>query len=61
MMANHITEKRVGNQIHMTVDGHKVTLSFAEKHNPTLSAVVRNTLLDAYIKRVGLTAEGRAS
>lgn len=60
-MASHITEKRVGNQIYMTVDGHKVTLSFAEKNNPTLSAVVRNTLLDAYIKRVGLEVEERAS
>lgn len=60
-MANHITEKQVGDQVQMTIDGHKITLSFAEKNNPTLSAVVRNTLLDAYIKRVGLEAEDRAS
>ncbi|MFQ8818330.1 MAG: hypothetical protein ACLR8R_04110 [Oscillospiraceae bacterium] len=41
----------------MTIEGHKVTISFAQKANPTLSALVRNTLLDAYIRKNGLSSE----
>ncbi len=32
----------------------KITCTFAKEHNPGLSALIRNTLLDSYIKRVGL-------
>mgnify|MGYP006982651528 FL=1 len=41
-----ILEKNA-NQIQMTIEGHKVTISFAQEANPTLSSLVRNTLLDA--------------
>lgn len=34
-----------------------VTVSFAQEANPTLSALVRNTLLDAYIRKNGLCSE----
>ncbi len=46
--------KKQGEQIRMMVDGHPVTCTFAKEHNPSLSALIRNTLLDSYIKRVGL-------
>lgn len=36
---------------------YKVTVSFAQEANPTLSALVRNTLLDAYIRKNGLCGE----
>ena len=51
-----ILEKNA-NQIQMTIEGHKVTISFAQEANPTLSALVRNTLLDAYIRKNGLCGE----
>ena len=41
------TVQPYGDQIQMTIDGHHVTVSFTQEENPTLSALVRNTLLDA--------------
>lgn len=49
--------KKNANQIQMIIEGHKVTISFAQEANPTLSALVRNTLLDAYIRKNGLCGE----
>ena len=56
-MVNQSTEKKTTRQIQMTIEGHKVTISFAQETNPTLSALVRNTLLDAYIRKNGLSSE----
>ena len=56
-MVNQTTEKKNARQIRMTIEGHEVTLSFAQEPNPTLSALVRNTLLDAYIRKNGLCGE----
>ena len=56
-MVDQNTEKKDTRQIQMTIDGHEVTLSFAQEPNPTLSALVRNTLLDAYIRKNGLYSE----
>ena len=44
----------------MTIEGHKVTVSFAQEANPTLSALVRNTLLDAYIRKKRAVQRGTA-
>lgn len=55
-MTYQMTEKNA-KQIQLTIDGHKVTLSFAKEYNPALSTLVRNTLLDAYIRKNGLCAE----
>ena len=54
---NQSTEKKNTRQIQLTIEGHKVTISFAQEANPTLSALVRNTLLDAYIRKNGLCSE----
>lgn len=51
-----ILEKNA-NQIQMTIEGHKVTISFVQEANPTLSSLVRNTLLDAYLRKNGLYSE----
>lgn len=56
-MVNQSTEKKNTREIQMTIEGHKVTVSFAQEANPTLSALVRNTLLDAYIRKNGLCGE----
>lgn len=56
-MTSKITEKGNKHKIQMTIEGHKVTISFAQEANPTLSALVRNTLLDAYIRKNGLCGE----
>lgn len=47
--------------IQMTIDSHKVTISFAQEYNPSLSSLVRNTLLDAYIRKNGLSAETQSA
>ena len=51
------TVQPYGDQIQMTIDGHHVTVSFTQEENPTLSALVRNTLLDAYIRKNDLSGE----
>ena len=56
-MVNQRTEKKHTRQIQMTIEGQKVTISLAQEANPTLSALVRNTLLDAYIRKNGLRSE----
>ena len=38
-MVNQSTEKKNTRQIQMTIEGHKVTVSFAQEANPTLSAL----------------------
>ena len=43
-MVNQSTEKKNTREIQMTIEGHKVTVSFAQEANPTLSALVRNSL-----------------
>ena len=60
-MVNQVTEKKNARQMQMTIDGHTVTLSFAQEPNPTLSALVHNTLLDAYIRKNGLCSEEQPS
>lgn len=35
----------------MTIDGHQVTISFAQEYNPSLSKLVRTTLLDSFIRK----------
>ena len=56
-MVNQSTEKKNTRQIQMTIEGHKLTISFAQEANPTLSSLVRNTLLDAYLRKNGLYSE----
>ncbi len=51
------TEKVSCKQINLIINGHKVSIGFAQEYNPNLSALVRNTLLDAYIRKNGLCAE----
>ncbi len=46
-------------QMNMTIDGHKVTISFAQEYNPTLAALVRNTLLDSFIRKNGLISDAK--
>ncbi len=54
------TEKVSCKQINLIIDGHKVSIGFAPEYNPKLSALVRNTLLDAYIRKNGLYCENKS-
>ncbi len=54
------TEKICGKQINLIIDGRKVSIGFAQEYNPKLSALVRNTLLDAYIRKNGLCCENKS-
>lgn len=50
-MATQTTAASSPKQLNMTIDGHKVTLSFSQEYNPAVSKLVRNTLLDAFIRK----------
>ena len=41
-------------QAHMVVDGRPITLSFSEDYNPTLAPLVKETLIDAFLRRNGI-------
>ena len=58
-MAKPTTKNNSAKQMHMTIDGHQVTISFAQEYNPNLSKLVRTTLLDAFIRQNGLTPEAK--
>jgi len=55
------TEKICGKQINLVIDGRKVSIGFTQEYNPKLSALVRNTLLDAYIRKNGLNTESKSA
>lgn len=55
-MKNQNNEKNQ-KQLDMCVRGRKVTLSFSEEYNPNLSQLVRNALLDSFIRQNGLYEE----
>ena len=50
-MATLSTTQNTKPQKQMTINGHKITLSFAPNYNPEISKLVRTTLLDAYIRK----------
>lgn len=56
-MATQETKPAKSKQVNMTIDGHQVTISFAQENNPTLAALVRNTLLDSFIRKNGLISD----
>lgn len=37
-------------QARMMIDGHEITMSFAEHYNPTLAQLVKNTLIDSFLR-----------
>ncbi len=51
-------EKRVLDPVkqeaHLTVDGHKVTICFSPDYNPTLASLVKETLIDSFLRRNGI-------
>ena len=60
-MKEQTQERKNTHQMQMTIDGHKITISFAQECNPALSPLVRNTLLDAYIRKNGMGAESHTA
>lgn len=48
----HITKNATANNTrHMDVNGHRVTLVFADKPNTDLSDVVRSALIDCFVEK----------
>lgn len=50
---NNVTQDSA-KKLHMSIDGHRVTISFATEHNSDVSSIIRNMLLDDYIRRNGI-------
>ncbi|MCM1296656.1 MAG: hypothetical protein NC311_14050 [Muribaculaceae bacterium] len=38
-------------QAHMVIDGHNVTISFSEQYNPALAPLLKETLIDAFLRQ----------
>lgn len=53
-MSDNITSQDSAKKLHMSIDGHRVTISFATEHNSDVSSMIRNMLLDDYIRRNGI-------
>jgi hypothetical protein len=51
------TQHKPPKKLNMTIDGHKVMISFATVSNPQISQLVRNTLLDSYIRKNGICSD----
>lgn len=47
--SKHNIEKR--ESVDITVDGHKVKISFANEHNPGVAKLVKDALIDSFIRR----------
>lgn len=60
-MTNKKSGEKQVRQKQMNINGYEITLSFSEEYNPNLSALVRSTLLDAYIRKNGLSLEERSA
>jgi len=43
------TDKSKG--ITIAVSGHQVTISFADEYNPHIANIVKNALIDSYIRK----------
>ena len=56
-MAKPTPKNSSAKQMHMTIDGHQVTISFAQEYNPNLSKLVRTTLLDSFNRKNELAPE----
>lgn len=44
---------KAASEMHITVQGYKVTLCFADKANPEVAAFVKQALLGAYVRPSG--------
>ena len=53
-MSDNITSQDSAKKLHMSIDGHRVTISFATEHNSDVSSIIRIVLLDDYIRRNGI-------
>ena len=57
---NDMNEKKssdLGQQeVHMTIDGHKITICFSQEYNPKLASLVKETLIDSFLRKNGIRA-----
>lgn len=54
---NSMAEKKTAapdqREVHMTIDGHDITICFSQEYNPTLASLVKETLIDSFLRRMG--------
>lgn len=43
-----------GKTINIIVDGYPVKISFSDEHNPTIAQQIKNTLIDDFLRKIGL-------
>ena len=44
-------------EVHMTIDGHNITICFSQEYNPKLASLVKETLIDSFLRKNGICAE----
>ena len=54
---NDMTEKKTSDldqrEVHMTIGGHDITICFSQEYNPTLASLVKETLIDSFLRKMG--------
>lgn len=53
-MVGTLMLNRKEQEAHMEIDGHKITICFADEFNPALATLVKETLIDAFLRKNGI-------
>lgn len=56
-MVESLRLNRSKQEAHMEIDGHQITISFESAYNPTLAALVKETLIDSFLRKNGICAD----
>lgn len=56
-MLESLRLNRSGDEAHMEIDGHKITICFSKEYNPMLAALVKETLIDSFLRKNGICAD----
>lgn len=53
-MMNAVKDTEKNKVVTMSVSGHPVTISFSDEYNPHIAEIVKNALIDSYIRKNAL-------
>ncbi len=56
-MVESLKLNRREQEAYMEIDGHKITICFSKEHNPALAAMIKETLIDSFLRKNGICAD----
>ena len=56
-MLESLKLNRSRREAHMEIDGHQITTSFSDEYNPTLAGLVKETLIDSFLRKSGICSD----